>query len=245
MVFGGVIPFEFVHVVPKNIPALANVKTGHLLSVHIPYLELLMEGELVGLEEIVEGSKVHKIACIYADINTIEQMHAFLIPAHCAGVFDVIDNKGAIMNDFAEGSYVVNFLFGMPVQLGNQHAQDGSPSLASPIEQVIDGLGQTFSQGRQVAGRLPIVQIAGENFQAAFRFESAGDDFLNGPRVIELLRVAPQNFQDGLHLLHFDWDWRLLSLEQSVPEDCGGHPQHSSHNITCISIHGWRLYNII
>lgn len=133
LLLSGVLPLEFIHIVPQYVPALPNMEACHFLGKYAANLHLLVQCKFFAPQQIVQGGEVHEVAGIDTDINSVYQMNTLFVSSYGAGVFYVIHDQGAVMNYLAQGSNVKYLLFFVPVQLGNEHAEYGPPAFTSPI----------------------------------------------------------------------------------------------------------------
>jgi hypothetical protein len=56
-----VFSLEFIDVMPKNVPALADMQIGHFLCINLPEFNNLGSGKLSALDQIIKWSKVHEV----------------------------------------------------------------------------------------------------------------------------------------------------------------------------------------
>ena len=73
-------------------------------------------------------------------------MNTLFVSSNSARILNVIDNKGSIVDDLAKSCDVENFFFLVSVKLSDEHTENRSPFFSSSIQQIIDGLGETFSE---------------------------------------------------------------------------------------------------
>jgi hypothetical protein len=104
-------------------------------------------------------------------------------------VFNVINDQCPIMNDFAKGGDIVNLIFFVAIEFGNEHAKNRSPSFPTPVKQVPNGLRQTFSQAVEMAILFSVVKVVGEIFEILFVVEDSWDDFLYGLGFCKILGI--------------------------------------------------------
>ena len=108
-----------------------------------------MARELLVLWDVIvklqNWSKVHEITSIDGDIYAKLLISAWFTTSFLTSVLNVIDHKTSIVNNLSESTTVVNvliflevFKIGSAKTTGHDETKCWSPSLATPIKQVID-----------------------------------------------------------------------------------------------------------
>lgn len=79
IILSWIFTFQFINIVPKNVPALPNMKICHLFGINLSNLNNLRSGIFFAFDQVIEWSKVHKVSwifqkntCVNTNVNSIK-----------------------------------------------------------------------------------------------------------------------------------------------------------------------------
>ena len=134
---------------PVDIPSLPEVDTSHLIVLDLVACELFVFWNVI--VKLQDWSKVHEITSIDGDVYAKLLVSAWFTTSFFTSVLNVINHQTSIVNNLSESTTVVNVLIFLEVfeicsskTTGHDQTKCWSPSLATPIKQVIDWLVNGF-----------------------------------------------------------------------------------------------------
>ena len=128
---------------PVDVPSLPEVDASHFIILDLVACELLVLWNVI--VKLQNWSEVHEVTSIDGDVDAKLLISAWFTTSFLTSVLNVIDHQTSIVNNLSESTTVVNVLIFLEVfeigstkTTGHDETKCWSPSLATPIEQVID-----------------------------------------------------------------------------------------------------------
>lgn len=134
---------------PVDVPSLPEVDPRHFVVLDLVASELFCRRDVV--VQLQNWPEVHEVSCIYGNVYAKLLVGAQVTTTLFAPVLYVVDHQTSVVNDFSKTTAVVDVFVLLEVlqispskTAGHDETKSRSPTLATPIEQVIDGSVDSF-----------------------------------------------------------------------------------------------------
>lgn len=138
------------------------MKIEHFFLADIHYIKL----SFIVLDEISQfhdWCQIHKSTSVASIVITIFDVNTFVTSSHQTLIFEIVNHQRTVMHDFCQSAgpenifvwigsdrvFILHLILDRfsdisAVALGKYHAEDGSPSLATSIQKVIDQIADSL-----------------------------------------------------------------------------------------------------